>query len=158
MGHVSRLAAGAVVALVLALPAVTSAGEGAPPPASVEEARRLFKEAVALTDVERWDDALVKFEQAASLVPDEASITFNVARCEKSLGRYTRARALFMKALDENGKKRALEPDEIADATRFLAEIEPKILRVDVTLERADVTVLVDGRPLERAPARAPSP
>jgi hypothetical protein len=153
--RVARLAAGAIGALVLAVSAADArAGEGAAPPpaASVEEARGLFKEAVALTDVERWDDALVKFEQAAQLVPGAADITFNVARCEKSLGRYTRARALFLQALDENRTSGALDADEIADARRFLAEIEPKILRVAVTIERADVTVLVDGRPLERAP------
>jgi Tetratricopeptide repeat len=160
----SRLAAGLIGALILALPPRAGRAQPAPsapsplPPSSVEEARRLFKEAVALTDVERWDDALVRFEEAAQLVPDKADITFNIARCEKSLGRYTRARALFMKALDENRQSRALEPDEIADATRFLSEIDPKILHITVTLERGDVTVLVDGRPLERAEGRGGAP
>ena len=148
-----RLARWLLAAVLGAAAPATAAAQPAqrkaPATAAIEEARRLFKDAVALTDVDRWDDALVKFERAAQLVPDKAAITFNIARCEKSLGRYTRARALFMKALEQGRSTDALEPDEIATARRFIAEIEPKILRVTVVLSRVDATVLVDGRPLE---------
>src|SRR5579859_6898324 len=62
--------------------------------APIVEARQKFVEGAALVKNAQWADAETAFEESARLHP-HAVTTFNIGACERAMGRYTKARALF---------------------------------------------------------------
>jgi hypothetical protein len=96
----------------------------------------------------------------SSALRAHAVTTYNIAYCERALGRYTRARKMFAKALAQSAAHGDAElPDDLASSAKtYLGELERQIARSLVSLSPEDATILVDGRPLERAPTDAPRP
>lgn len=122
-------------------------------PTSLDQARALFIEGVELGRQARWDDALEHFQRAQALVSN-AGTTYNIAQCERALGRYTRAHRAFRQALADNAARGGAEisPEQVAEAQRSLVEIEARLARITVEVSPPGTTVAVDGRPLEPAP------
>lgn len=132
------------LALLLAAPPVGAADE--------ETTKRARAEFVAATDhvrSARWGEALAAFERSASLRP-HALTTYNIAACERALGRYLRARASLKQALEADAAANGKElPKTFADdARRWMTEIDALVVKATVTLAPADATLLVDGAAL----------
>lgn len=150
-----RFASVLVLSLVIAPSAAWA--DDAPPTdtstdPSVVEARREFTEGARLVRQEQWGEALAAFERAAKLKPHPIT-THNVAQCERAMGQYTRARRALLSALEENERGGgALLPESVVVESRaILAELDKLLPRLSLTVEPADATLTVDGRPLERA-------
>lgn len=155
-----------VAALVLfALCSAGAARADEKPAPEIEQAREAFARGAALAKDAQWGAALASFERSAKLRP-HAWTTYNIAVCERALGKYVRARRSFARALDER-RSVALSPARpdppnpsaqpaadlpepiVADVRRFLVEIDQIVASLDVTLDPADAAVAVDGQPLE---------
>ena len=121
---------------------------GAPADPRIEEAREAFRIGNALAKQAQWVDALAAFERSARLRP-HAVTTYNIAFCERALGRYARARKGFALAVDAPGG--ALPETLAAESRGYLAEIEQRLVRAVITLTRRGAALAVDGRPLEAA-------
>jgi hypothetical protein len=131
----------------LALVVVAAAAHADP----ITEARQKFVEGAALVKNAQWAEAMSAFEQSARLHP-HAVTTFNIAACERAMGRYTRARALFRHALEEDAAGTGKLPQSLSDdAKALVSEIDSILAHVEVTVEPADASVAVDGRPLAEA-------
>jgi hypothetical protein len=131
-----------LVVLTAAAPA-----RAADPPA-IEEARAAFVRGSTLAKDAQWGAALASFERSAKLRP-HAWTTYNIAVCERALGKYVRARRTFSRALAERTPEADLPESIIADVQRFLVEIDRVVATLDVTLDPPDAAIAVDGQPLE---------
>jgi hypothetical protein len=136
----------------------TPAAPAAPDDATAR-ARVLFNEGTDAARRGEWAVALSAFEQSEALRA-HAVTTYNVGYCERALGRYTRAREMLGRALAENAAHGGVElPAELATASKtYLAELEKQIAHAVVTLAPEGASILVDGRPLERAVTGGPRP
>jgi tetratricopeptide (TPR) repeat protein len=143
-------AAAAICALGWLAAGPAAAGPEPPAPGAVSEApeiqdaRDAYRLGVSLIKQGQWNDALAAFERSFRLKPD-AVTAFNIGYCERALGRLTRARASFRRALAAP----ELPPDKAAEARGYVAEVESRLSRVVLTLSPAGASVAVDGRPLE---------
>src|SRR2546430_2765836 len=70
----------------------------------VTRARQLFQLGVALAHEGKCDRAIEAFRSSAKLRP-HAKTTYNLGFCEKELGHYTRALAMFARAADEDARR-----------------------------------------------------
>jgi hypothetical protein len=115
---------------------------------------RARTEFVAATDHvknARWGEALAAFERSAELRPHPLT-TFNIGACERALGRYTRARGTLEKALAANdaGGKHELAPSFVADAKKWIEDIDRVLVHATIVVRPLDATLLVDGAPIEK--------
>jgi hypothetical protein len=124
----------------------------------VAEARKGFVEGTELVKRAQWSEALAAFERSARLHA-HAVTTFNIAACERAMGRYTRARALFRRALDESTAGTGKLPESLAEQARaHRDEIDRLLARIEVTVDPPEAAVAVDGRPLELLDGNAKPP
>lgn len=119
----------------------------------VEQARDAFVRGSELAKDAQWGAALASFERSAKLRP-HAWTTYNIAVCERALGKYVRARRTFARALDQRAPAADLPESIVADIKRLQAEIDGLTATLDVTLDPVDAAIAVDGQPLEGAPPR----
>ena len=140
--------AAALVTLCLA-PAAHAADKASP---EVEQARADFVQGAALARDAQWGAALASFARSARLRP-HAWTTYNLAVCERALGKYVVARRSFERALAQRTAEADLPEPIVVDTRRFLVEIGQIVATLDVTLEPADASLAVDGQPLEAIPA-----
>lgn len=121
------------------------------------DARGAFAKGVDLVKDQQWGEALVWFERAYKLKPHALAL-FNMGVSEMRLGRLTRARADFKRALDLDAANGHMQlAGSFADETAFhLQDIEKRLVMVTITLEPADATLTVDGRPLAPDPLGRP--
>jgi hypothetical protein len=123
----------------------------APPVAespSVQQARELFKNGTDLAKRTEWSEALRAFEESAKL-RRHAITTYNIAVCERAIGRYTRARAMLKQALADSAANKGELPDSLtAEANAYLSEIEGLLVQLDATIDPADAALAIDGRPV----------
>ena len=121
-------------------------------PSTVTEAREAFRLASALAKQRRWAEALAAYQKSARLMPHPIT-TYDVAFCERALGRYARAYVGFSAALEPPASPEgaALPPDVAARAQTYRAEAEQRVARVTVTLVQRGLELRVDGVPLEVA-------
>jgi hypothetical protein len=117
--------------------------------AVLRSAREAFRAGTALTRGAQWADALAAYEQSAALHA-HATTSYNIAFCERALGRYTRARVAFQRTLDQNDAADAgeLSPTLVAKSRGYIVELDSKVGHIQLTLSSPDVAVAVDGRPL----------
>lgn len=139
----------------------TSSVSAPVPPESVEvdQARTAFAEGIEDAKEGRWLDALAALARSNELHP-HAVTTYNIGYCERSLGRYTRARKMLAKALAQHQTSggHELSSDLVAAAAGYLTEAERQIAKVSVNVAPATATVKVDGRPLELVARDRPRP
>lgn len=114
-----------------------------------DEARIAFEEGTKLVVAAKWAEALAAFERAEKKKPHPVT-TFDIAACERAMGRYTRARTTLRRALREHetGEHGKLPDNLVTDAKAWDAEIDKLLARAQVTLLPEGANVLVDGRPL----------
>jgi hypothetical protein len=125
---------------------------GGPSPAIADpksDARDRLEEGSALYRKGDYQGALRKFEQARALFPS-AKIYFNLGQAYSRLGRPAAAVDAFERFLDEATDA---DPARRTDATKFVAELEPRIARVRVLVPNGS-EVAVDGRPAGVAPLK----
>jgi hypothetical protein len=116
----------------------------------LERARQLFEEGIGWVKQHEWGRALEAFEKSEKLKP-HAVTSYNIGACYRAIGRYTRARSHFSRALawHESGKSQLTEI-LVSDSRRYLTEIDQLLVRVRVTVKPADARIAVDGAPLAR--------
>ncbi len=138
------------------------ANANAAPPASAEpdvlEARRQFVAANDLAKASQWAQALAAFERSAQLRPHPLT-TFNMAVCERALGRLTRARLLFAQTIAAAEREPSEFPSSrLEEARGYVTTIDAELVRLEVHLAPPDAAVVVDGRGLvvETAPGATP--
>jgi hypothetical protein len=116
-----------------------------------EKARAAFSEGTSLVAKAQWGEALAAFERARDLRRHPIT-TYNMAACERAMGRYTRARALYHEAVAESDRSddpsRKLPQSMILEARAIGVEIERILVRVKLSVDPAGSAVAVDGRPL----------
>lgn len=119
-------------------------------PPEVVRAREAFVEGTALARDARWGDALQKFEASAQHHA-HAGTTFNIGVCQRALGQYTRSRKSLLLALQQHEAAggHVLAESVVNDIRTFLSEIDKVVATLDLRLEPASATILIDGRPLE---------
>jgi hypothetical protein len=138
------LRARAVVAFLLASFPALARGAPRAADAATERGRQAYLRGVELSHSEQWGEALAAFEEAAA-ARDAPLVEFNIAYCERALGRYVIARRTLQRVLrDPTG----LAPSQVDDARAYLAEFEGLLVHVDVTLDPPSAILTVDGRPL----------
>jgi len=130
-------------------PPVAAPEEQAEDP-TLARAREAFVLGTGLAREGQWLDALAAFERSAQLKPHPIT-TYNLAYCERALGRYTRARQLFKRALSEHAAQKGgtLTDDLFAQAQSYLVESERRVARASVTIAPAGTALTVDGRGIE---------
>jgi hypothetical protein len=111
---------------------------------ATDRGRAAFERGVELSRDENWPEALSAFREAAA-ARDHPRVEYNIAYCERSLGRYTAAIAALNIALRHPD---ALEADELKIATELLALSKRTVVHLAVTLEPAAAALAVDGMPL----------
>lgn len=117
----------------------------------VSEAREAFHRGTLLAHQGQWIDALEAFERSVSLRPHPVTM-YDVAYCERSLAHYTRASKLFSEAiaLHDDGRSGRMSERMLAEARKYLAEVEAKLARVRVILVPPGAAIAVNGAPLEK--------
>lgn len=145
-----------LAAATLALTCLTAPAMAADPP-ELEQAREAFTRGSALAKDAQWGAALASFERSAKLRP-HAWTTYNIAVCERALGKYVRARRSFARALDQRAPDADLPEPIVADVRRFSVEIDRIVATLDVTLDPPDAAIAVDGQPLETTPSSDATP
>src|SRR5262249_39632274 len=119
-----------------------------------DSARAAFVEGTSLVKNAQWAEALGAFERADKLKPHPVT-TYNIAQCERAMGRYTRARIGFQRALVDNeaAQGKLLSDSLVSEAKGYLAEIDRLLSRAIITIAPEGAAITVDGRPLDAAPA-----
>ncbi len=117
-------------------------------PADIATARELFREGLALSRQEKWEEARVKLEQSLSL--KQTPLTYyTLAVAEKKSGHPVAALEHFkvFLAQPQNEKTEGFVPG----AEQAVAELERMVARVTITVAPANIPeleVTVDGQPV----------
>ncbi len=144
-----------LAALLVAPATWASAVQAAPAPAAapsndanVVEARKQFVAGNDLAKTAQWAQALAAFERSAELRPHPLT-TFNMAVCERALGRLTRAQALFAQTIAAAEQETTELPgSRLEEARGYLKSIKDELVHLDIRIEPADARLAVDGRSL----------
>ncbi|MBK7583829.1 MAG: PEGA domain-containing protein [Myxococcales bacterium] len=156
-----------IALIVMAVPFWSSASradEAPTAPTAAEDpkttrARQDFQRGVELVKAAQWGEALSAFE-ASELARPHPVTTFNVGACQRAMSHYALARKTLLRALAEQRPGAELPPNLAADAKGFVDQIESTLLSyVAVTIHPAQVTIVVDGRPLavDDRPSKRPT-
>ena len=146
---VASVVSGACPARAQSAPSASTPSASAPDDATTR-GRNAIVRGLKLARDEQWGDALTAFEEAAA-ARDAPLVEWNIAYCERALGRYVAARKT-LQAVSSNTT--GLDPSQIDDMKAYLAEFEKLIVRVAVQLDPPNATITVDGRPLFEGDAK----
>jgi hypothetical protein len=113
---------------------VAHAQDAAEDPA-VGRARQQFREGVALMAAKDWVGALAKFK-AVGEVKMNAQVAFNIAECERELGRLVSALGNYRLALAKSGEGGA--DAVLAAAPKHISDLEARI--ATLTIQRVEPT------------------
>ena len=122
-----------------------------PPDPDVTRASEVFRRGSELAKTGDWEGALAAYEESARIKAHPLT-TYDIAFCERALGRYVRASLHFEEVLASAGTF-SLPRDLVSDASRCLEEVRARIVHVSVVRQPEDLAIKVDGLPLERARA-----
>ncbi len=137
-----RLRCGWKWALAVALCSAPALAE--PAVDATERGRAAFRRGHELAATERWGEALRAFRIAAE-ARDSAVVQFNIAYCERALGRYVAADRSIRRALAFGS---GLTPPQLEDARGYLEEFRQLTATVHVTVVPRTAALSVDGRAL----------
>ncbi len=119
------------------------------------EARAAFSRANALFEAANYAAARVEFEQAYVRSGD-ARVLYNVAVCDKEMGRYARAIAELRRSLEAGGSD--LPRSYVKRAQDTVETLEPFVTTLQVESSEPGATILVDGEEAGRTPVGQPLP
>jgi hypothetical protein len=122
-----------------------------PPDPEIARASEAFRRGSELAKTGDWEGALAAYEESASIKAHPLT-TYDIAFCERALGRYVRASLHFEEVLS-SAATFSLPRDLMNDAGRCLEEVRARIVHVSIARHPEDLAVKVDGLPLERAKA-----
>ncbi len=109
-------------------------------------AETLFGEGKALMDQHKWAEAIEKFKASERVEPAWGT-SFNLAYCHEQLGKTATAWVHYKAAL-AHAKKKGRE-DRVQQANGKIAELEPKLSRIEIVVPVASkvpgIEVRVDG-------------
>lgn len=117
-----------------------------------KQAREEFARGNELGKKEDWAEALAAFSRSYQLKPHPTT-RYNVATCQRVLGQYTAALALFDDVL-RPGNVEQLPAVLVENARGYKAELERIVAHVVVTIDPPEAGIAIDGRPL--APTSSP--
>lgn len=152
------LALGLLSSTLTAAAAAAADAAESPPKAftegDVQAARAEFVRGAALAQQAQWDAALQAFERSYALRPHPIT-SYNLGYCSRAVGRSASARTALRRALAEHAAGTwGRLPDYLVElAERYLSEAERRVVQLDVRLEPADASLLIDGRAPEREDA-----
>ncbi|HSO39880.1 MAG TPA: PEGA domain-containing protein [Labilithrix sp.] len=118
-----------------------------------EDAKKHWDTAVALYQRGQWDGARTSFN-AAFDASKNPRVLFNVAVCEKNLGRYARAIDVFKKELAEG--KGQLSAEEETDVKAQIAGLEQFVASVTIDVSESGADVYVDDAKVGVSPLPGP--
>jgi hypothetical protein len=93
----------------------------------------------------QWGEALAAFEEAAA-ARDAPLVQYNIAFCQRALGRYVAARRTFRRVL---ANPEGLAATQVDDSKAFVEELDKLLVHVAVTLDPKGAQLTVDGRALQ---------
>lgn len=117
------------------------------------EAQKHWDTALALYQRSQWDGARTSFN-AAYDASKNPRVLFNVAVCEKNLGRYARAIEIFKKELDEG--KGQLAPDEEAEIKTQISGLEQFVASLTIEVSEPGADIFVDETKVGVSPLPGP--
>ncbi len=117
------------------------------------EAQKHWDTALALYQRGQWDGARTSFN-AAYDASKNPRVLFNVAVCEKNLGRYARAIEVFKKELADG--KGQLSTEEESDVKQQIAGLEQFVAQLTVDVNEPGADVFVDENKVGVSPLAAP--
>lgn len=115
-------------------------------PAVRAQAQQHFDEGVRLLRGGDWAGALHAFEASQALRPTP-SVLFNIAGCQRSLGRYAESRRTYQRFLVIGSRR-----DQVTQATQAVAELAANVASLTVTANIAGAELLLDGRAIAAQP------
>lgn len=120
------------------------AAAGAPPAAEdpLEEASRRFNRGVLHVAEGRYEAALAEFLRAYDL-SREWAVLYNLGQLSVTLGRHADAHRYLTRYLADGGD--GIEADRRAEVGAVLADLDPRIARLDVRADVDGATVWIDG-------------
>jgi PEGA domain len=127
------------------VPSTAPSAAQAPADAQTERGRQAYLRGAAASKEEHWGEALTAFEEAAA-IRDAPRVQYNIAYCQRALGRYVAARRATQRVLHDTS---GLDPSEIENSKAYLVEFEGLIVHVHVTLDPDNAAITIDGRPLQ---------
>jgi hypothetical protein len=137
-----------VVASLLLLAATAGAGLE-----TDAEARRLFEEGVAAAAAGDFALAFIDFERSYELFPHPGTLK-NLALAQDLAGRSADAYRSWTELLDRFGD--AVSEATRAEARRRIADLEGALASIEVTVNVAEASILVDGREVGWSPLPGP--
>lgn len=150
---------GLILALALALAAISPAATADPTREDRAAATALFDEGRRLAADRKYAEACPKFEAAMRLDPGMGTL-FNLSDCYERIGRSASAWSGFRDVASQ--AKAANQPDREKAARERAAALEPKLARVRLVvpadLAGVALTITRDGSPLPAALAGTPIP
>jgi len=124
-----------------------------PSAVDVARARTLFDEAVEALRQEDYPAALAALQESWALNP-RPIVMYNIANCQGALFDYPAAIASFEAYLEAGADS---EPsDRLQEAGRRIAELEPRVGQVVLTVDPPGAQLLVDGRDAGTTPLAEP--
>jgi hypothetical protein len=118
-----------------------------------DRAKAKFKEGMALVAEEDYPGALAAFEESYRILP-KPSLLFNIGMCQKALYRYVDSITTFQQFINESGDK--AKPEMLDAAREALIEMDQLVGKLQVVDAPQGAEVLVDGKPVGKAPFKAP--
>ncbi|MBS2015535.1 MAG: PEGA domain-containing protein [Deltaproteobacteria bacterium] len=117
------------------------------------EAQKHWDTALALYQRNQWDGARTSFN-AAYEASKNPRVLFNVAVCEKNLGRYARAIEVFKRELEEG--KGTLAPDEEAEIKTQISGLEQFVATLVIEVNEPGAEIFVDETKVGVSPLPGP--
>jgi hypothetical protein len=144
-----------LLALTLGLAPNSAAAE--PSPTDIAIARKLFAEATADEEGERWADALAKLKRVVS-IKETPGIRFHMALCQERLGALMESRASYERSARLAEKAAGAESKQIVtDAAAAMVRIDGRLPTVTVNVVGTTAAaVTVDGVPFDLARSGQP--
>jgi hypothetical protein len=124
--------------------------EAAPLPASVNEAKRHFKQGIVLYNNGDYNGALAEFEASYRGQPAPA-ILYNIALTEMSIFRYVESIEHFTEYLSE---EKTTTPERRREVERFVTDMKALMADLRLSIAPDGAAVMVDGRALGTAPLK----
>ena len=117
------------------------------------DAQKHWDTALALYQRSQWDGARTSFN-AAYEASKNPRVLFNVAVCEKNLGRYARAIEVFRKELADG--KGQLSTEEDADVKAQIQGLEQFVAQLTIDVNESGADIYVDDNKVGTSPLPGP--
>jgi SOS response regulatory protein OraA/RecX len=143
----------AFVAMQIALSSASVAVADTPMAAAREDAARRYLRAVELYDDGAYAEAIVEFRRAYALSPSW-KILYNIGVSALQLRDHATAMQELERYLDQGGAEVPATKRE--ELRRTLAELERRVGKISIVVDRPHAEILVDDVPVGRSPLPGP--